>query len=260
MAASTSVYLPFSASASSVLYSGSGVVLRVHLDGVEHELAVLVVVAEAHEEPHAVGGHVGVVRGALGLHAVLGVLAALLLGDERAGHAPGAHMVEARGHLVAHAGAQSARIRAKDAGGQRAASVPVAEGDGRVARLVVLVGLRDGAHEAGTRGERRGVEALRVLHRAVLAVAAVLGPYELRKLLMQRLVVQAQALQRAVAQRRDEDISLGQEVHHNLVALGVLAVNSGPFLVERAAVVGHVVELALIVHAPGHALGALLVA
>ena len=151
-------------------------------------------------------------------------------------------------------------IGAEDASGQSAAGVPVAEGDGAVARLVVGVVLRDGGNEAGTSGERGCVEALCVLQRAKLAVATVLSPNQARELLVQGLVVQAQALQGAGTQGGHEDVGLGQEVEHNFLALGVLAVDGGPFLVEGTAVVCNVVKLGAEAHAPCEALGALLVA
>lgn len=35
-----------------------GIVLRIHLQSIEYQLAILVVIAEAHEEPDAIGRYI----------------------------------------------------------------------------------------------------------------------------------------------------------------------------------------------------------
>ena len=195
---------------------GVGEVLRIHLQGLEHELAVLVVVAEAHEEPDTVGRNVRVVGGALGLHAVLRVVATLLLGDKGGSHAPGAHVIQGAGYLVTLAGAKCASVRTQDASGKSAAGVPVAEGDRRVAGLVMGVSLRNSAYEAGTCCECGSVEALGVLHGAELAIAAVLCPNKAGELLVKGLVVKTEALQCAGTEGGQEDICRLEQMVHDL--------------------------------------------
>ena len=169
-------------------------------------------------------------------------------------------MIQRARDLIANTGAKSASISAQNTCSQCATRVPVTKSDGGIARLVVCICLGNCAYKTRAGSKCGCIEALSILHGAMLAIATVLSPNQTRELLVQRLIVKTKTLQCARAKRSKEDICRLKKVIHNFQTLRALAVDCGPFLVEGTAIICHVVKLGAESHAPSQALSTLLIA
>ena len=237
-----------------------GVPYLVHFKSLENELMILVVVTEAHKEPNAIGRNIRVVGWAFCFHAVLWIVATLLLSDKSRSHTPSTYVVQRTSYLVALTSAKSTSISAKNTCCQSTTGVPVTKCDWRVTWLIVSICLRNCAYKTRTCSKCSSVKALSILHWAVLAVTTVLSPYQTRELLMQGLIVKTKTLKSARTKRGQEDICSFKQLIHYFQAFWVLSINCSPFLVERTAVISDVVEFGTESHTPSHTLGTLFVA
>ena len=172
-----------------------GVPYFVHFESLENKLVILVVMTEAHEEPNTIRRYIRVIGWALSLHAVLRIVATLLLSDKSRGHAPSAYVIQRTSYLVALTGAKSACISTKDTSCQSATSVPVTKSNRRVTWLVMSICLRNCANKTGTSSKSGSVKALSIFHRTMLAITTILCPNQTRELLVQGFIIKTQTLQ-----------------------------------------------------------------
>ena len=219
--------------------------LRIDFERRADLLEVAVVLGEAHAHPLAVRAAVHVVEGVGHFAAVLGVGVAVLRRDDAGGQRVQAGVLQRHADAVARARGGAAVQGRGDAGGEEQGDAEVAQPVGGDERGVAAV--HGGAEHAAARHVAGHVESGGVLFGALVAVSGHLGVHQLRELLVQRLVIQPHLDERLGAVAGQEDVGLGQKLHHDVHARLALQVERHELFAE----VG-VVERQVLVIGHGH--------